>query len=62
MEENKNFVEVKSSESKNFNTKKTNKGQFSFGRNVFLPFVSGVIGAGVLSFYPKSNIWFKLWK
>lgn len=48
MGENNNFVEVKSSESKNFNSAKSSKSQFSFGRNVVLPFLSGILGAGVL--------------
>ena len=43
MEENKNFVEVKSSESKT--SKNTSN---SFGKNVFVPFISGILGAGLV--------------
>ena len=43
-----NFVEVKSSESKNFNSANNKKSSFSFGRNVVLPFLSGIVGAGVV--------------
>ncbi len=48
MEEKKNFVEVKSSESNNFSSAKTSKSHFSFSRNVILPFISGIVGAGVV--------------
>ncbi len=48
MEENKNFVEVKSSENRNFNNSKPKNTNYSFGRNVVIPFFSGIVGAGVL--------------
>ncbi len=48
MEENKNFVEVKSSENRNFNNPKPKNTTYSFGRNVVIPFFSGIVGAGVL--------------
>ena len=43
MEENKNYVEVKSQE-RSFKSPK----KYSFGKNVLVPFASGVLGAGVL--------------
>ena len=46
MEENKNFVEVKSTE-KNFKSPKKEKNNYNFGRNVLVPFASGVLGAGI---------------
>ncbi len=67
MGDNNNFVEVKSSESKSFNSAKSNKSQFSFGRNVVLPFLSGVVGAGVLLGvclnvpYVQSNLFNKIY-
>ncbi len=49
MEENKNFTEVKSSESNNnFKSVKKGSNNYNFGRNVMVPFLSGVIGAGLV--------------
>ena len=68
MGENNNFVEVKSSESKSFNSAKSNKSSFSFGRNVVLPFLSGVVGAGVILGvclnvpYVKNNLFDKIYE
>lgn len=45
MEENKNYVEVKSKES-DFKSKK--KSNHSFGKNVMVPFISGILGAGLV--------------
>lgn len=47
MSENKDFVNVKSQES-NFKSQKKDKKNYSFGKNVLIPFASGVLGAGVL--------------
>lgn len=44
---NNNFVEVKSSENKNAKVTKP-KQPYSFGKTVVVPFISGVVGAGVL--------------
>ncbi len=49
MEENKNFTEVKSSESNNnFKSVKKGSNNYNFGRNVIVPFLSGIIGAGLV--------------
>ena len=47
MSENNDFVNVKSQES-NFKSPKKDKNHYSFGKNVLVPFASGVLGAGVL--------------
>ena len=47
MSENKDFVNVKSQES-NFKSQNKDKKNYSFGKNVLIPFASGVLGAGVL--------------
>lgn len=47
MNENKDFVNVKSQES-SFKSSKKDKNHYGFGKNVLVPFASGVLGAGVL--------------
>ena len=47
MSENKDFVSVNSQEI-NYKSPKKDKSHYSFGKNVLIPFASGVLGAGVL--------------